>query len=79
MVSDKKDGSATASASSDVKPGFNLATFFQETKDELGKITWPSRQQLLSESLSVIVMVTLSAALVYLADQLFGWLALKIF
>ncbi len=79
MVSDKKDSSATASASNDVKPGFNLATFFQETKDELGKITWPSRQQLLSESLSVIVMVTLSAALVYLADQLFGWLALKIF
>jgi len=75
MVSEKKDSSSV----DEVKPGFNLASFFKETKDEFSRITWPSRQQLLSESLSVVVMVTLSAALVYLADQLFGWIALKIF
>jgi len=75
MVSDKKDSSSV----DEEKPGFNLASFFKETKDEFSRITWPSRQQLLSESLSVVVMVTLSAALVYLADQLFGWVALQIF
>lgn len=75
MVSEKKD----TTLATDVKPGFNLVTFFKETKEELGKITWPSRQQLVSESLSVVFMVTLSAALVYLADQLFDWIALQIF
>jgi preprotein translocase subunit SecE len=43
------------------KAGFNPNTFVQETKDELAKVTWPSRQQLISESLAVILMVSLSA------------------
>jgi preprotein translocase subunit SecE len=54
----------------DQKPGFNPNTFAQDTKDELKKITWPSRQQLINESLAVILMVTLSAALIYGVDQL---------
>jgi preprotein translocase subunit SecE len=59
--------------------GFNPSTFVQETKDELAKVTWPSRQQLISESLAVILMVSLSALLVYGVDMLFQWLQVKVF
>jgi preprotein translocase subunit SecE len=61
------------------KAGFNPNTFVQETKDELAKVTWPSRQQLISESLAVILMVSLSAFLVYAVDQLFQWVQVKVF
>jgi preprotein translocase subunit SecE len=58
---------------------FNLVEFADETKQELGKVVWPSRQQLISESVAVILMVTLVATVVYLVDNLFGWAAGKVF
>lgn len=61
------------------KAGFNPNSFFQETKEELDKVVWPSRQQLISESVAVILMVTLSATLIYLVDQFFQWAQLKVF
>lgn len=59
--------------------GFDLKAFFQGTKEELGKVVWPSRQQLISESLAVILMVSLSATIIYLVDALFGWAARQVF
>ena len=55
------------------------ANLINDTKEELAKVVWPSRQQLLSESVAVILMVTVVATLIYLFDQLFGWLAGKVF
>jgi preprotein translocase subunit SecE len=59
--------------------GFNLNNFFQGTKEELEKVIWPSRQQLVSESAAVLLMVTLSASLIYLVDGLFAWAAKQVF
>lgn len=59
--------------------GFNASTFLKETKEELDKVVWPSRQQLLSESVGVLLMVTLSASLIYLADNFFRWASGQIF
>ncbi len=61
------------------KAGFNIANFFRGTKEELDKVVWPSRQQLVSESAAVLLMVTASAALIYLIDGLFGWVAKQVF
>lgn len=58
---------------------FNLVEFANETKQELGKVVWPSRQQLISESVAVILMVILVATVVYLVDNLFSWAAGKVF
>ncbi|MGI0479588.1 preprotein translocase subunit SecE [Geminocystis sp. CENA526] len=55
------------------------ANFVEETKQELAKVVWPSRQQLLSESVAVILMVTLVATVIYLVDKIFGWAAGKVF
>ncbi|MBD2344345.1 preprotein translocase subunit SecE [Anabaena subtropica] len=59
--------------------GFNFPNFFQGTREELEKVVWPSRKQLISESAAVLLMVTLSASLIYLVDGLFGWVAKQVF
>jgi preprotein translocase subunit SecE len=65
---DKKEGSS-----------FQVKEFVNETKEELAKVVWPSRQQLLSESAAVMLMVTLVATLIYLIDKFFAWGAGKVF
>ncbi len=61
------------------KENFNASEFVNETKEELAKVVWPSRQQLLSESAAVILMVILVATVVYLVDNFFVWGAGKVF
>lgn len=59
--------------SQESKSGFSVSEFLQGTKEELDKVVWPSRQQLISESIAVILMVALSASIIYLADKLFSF------
>ena len=65
--------------SSDSSDSFNAGTFIQGTREELSKVVWPSRQQLISESAAVILMVGVSATLIYLVDKLFGWASRQVF
>jgi preprotein translocase subunit SecE len=53
--------------------------FLEGTKDELQKVVWPSRQQLISESVAVISMVGLFAFLIFAVDKLFIWTASQVF
>ena len=75
-ATEPKRKNAEAKASEE---GFKLGAFLQGTKEELGKVVWPNRQQLISESAAVILMVSLSATLIYLVDQLFGWMSRQVF
>lgn len=59
--------------------GFSLNEFANETKEELSKVAWPSRQQVLSESAAVVLMVSLVATVIYLVDNFFAWGAAKVF
>ena len=53
--------------------------FLSSTYEELKLVVWPSRQQLFSESIAVILMVTLSAASIAAVSRFFGWGASQIF
>jgi preprotein translocase subunit SecE len=57
----------------------NAMNFVNETKEELSKVVWPTRQQLFSESAAVILMVILVATIISLVDKLFIWGAGKVF
>ncbi len=59
--------------------GFSPTEFLQGTKQELDKVVWPDRQQLIGESVSVLLMVVLSATLISFVDKLFRWLAGQVF
>lgn len=56
-----------------------IANFFAESKAEFSKIVWPTRQQLISESASVLLMIVAVATFVYLVDALFKAIALQVF
>jgi len=75
---EKQESTREASAKQSTS-NTNVVTFLKGTKDELAKVVWPSRQQLISESAAVILMVSLSATLIYLIDQLFGWASRQVF
>jgi preprotein translocase subunit SecE len=59
--------------------GNSAVDFAVQTKEELGKVVWPSRQQLISESAAVILMVILVSTIIYLIDKFFAWGAGKVF
>jgi len=37
-------------------PNINIFGFFQEVKEELGKVTWPSREQTIRYTILVIIV-----------------------
>ncbi|WP_269622280.1 preprotein translocase subunit SecE [Prochlorococcus marinus] len=66
------------SIDSEDKPSINKG-FLSSTIDELKLVVWPSRQQLFSESIAVILMVSLSAASIAAVSRFYGWGASHIF
>ncbi len=54
-------------------------SFVSSTIDELKLVVWPSRQQLFSESVAVILMVTLSAVSIAAVSRFYGWASTQIF
>ena len=54
-------------------------SFLGSTIDELKLVVWPSRQQLFSESIAVILMVTLSAASIAAVSRFYGWASSQVF
>ena len=53
--------------------------FLMSTYDELKLIVWPNKQQLFSESVAVIIMVSFSAAAIAAVSRFYGWSAAQIF
>ncbi len=53
--------------------------FFRSTFDELKLVVWPNKQQLFSESVAVIIMVSFSAAAIASVSRFYGWAASQIF
>jgi len=75
----KTEPAQTEPANAESTSGFNPVQLVQDSKAELSRVIWPSRQQLISESLAVIAMVSLSATTIYLVNNLFSWAAAKVF
>ena len=73
-----ESSSATPAATKGENPSVKKG-FLPSTIDELKLVVWPSRQQLFSESIAVILMVTLSAASIAAVSRFYGWGASQIF
>jgi len=70
---------AVAAASDGDGAGGTDDGFVASTLAELRKVVWPSRQQLFSESVAVILMVTLSAFAIAAVSRFYGWASSQIF
>ncbi len=75
--SSKQDLSEEISSNSDVE--IKKKNFFISTYDELKLVVWPNKQQLFSESVAVIIMVSFSAAAIAAVSRFYGWAASQIF
>jgi len=47
-----------------------VGRFFREVKNELKKVVWPNRKQLLNSTVSVLMICLLVGAAIWIADQL---------
>ena len=54
--------------------GANPIKFLQEVRQEVSKVTWPTRQETLISTIMVLVMVTLASLFFLAADQIISWL-----
>ncbi len=73
-------GDAATDSDADKKPkGPSPVGFVQGTKEELSKVVWPDRQQLISESAAVILMVSFLAIFISLIDNIFSWASRLVF
>ena len=51
----------------------NPFSFVQQVRDEVAKVTWPTRNETGVTTLMVVVMAFLAAIFFLAADQLMGW------
>lgn len=54
------------------KSGNSVTNFLSETKVELKKVTWPTKQELISNTVVVIIAVIMCAALIWSIDSIFS-------
>ncbi len=60
-------------------PFARIALFVRQVFTELRKVVTPTRRELLSYTLVVLVFVVIMMAIVVGLDTLFGWLAIIVF
>ncbi len=53
--------------------------FFRQVKQEVKKVTWPTRKEVVRTSIMVIVLVAIAATFFFFVDQIFGWVVKLIF
>ena len=66
-------------ASDEIDVAKKKKNFVASTYDELKLVVWPNKQQLFSESVAVIIMVSFSAAAIAAVSRFYGWAAEQIF
>ena len=52
----------------------NPVKFLQEVRQEVSKVTWPTRNETVVSTLMVLGMVALASIFFLLADQIISWL-----
>jgi len=51
----------------------NPVKFLQEVRQEVSKVTWPTRNETLISTVMVLAMVALASIFFLLADQILSW------
>lgn len=54
------------------KSSLSVTRFLSETKVELKKVTWPTKQELIANTIVVLIAVVLCAALIWVIDTFFS-------
>jgi preprotein translocase subunit SecE len=58
--------------------GSRIVRYFKETRAEIGRVTWPTREQGIRLTLIVLAVTTALAAVLALVDYLFAWVMSRV-
>lgn len=50
-----------------------IGSFFSESKQELAKVNWPSRQELVGSTILVVVVTLILSALIFVIDLILSF------
>lgn len=53
--------------------------FFRQVKQEVKKVTWPTRKEVTQSLVMVVVIVAIASAFFFVVDQLLGWIVKMVF
>ena len=53
--------------------------FFRQVKQEVKKVTWPTKKEVIQTSIMVLIIVAIAATFFFVVDQILGWGVQKIF
>ncbi len=53
--------------------------FFRQVKQEVKKVTWPTRKEVTQSLFMVIVLVSIAATFFFVVDQVLGWIVRTVF
>lgn len=53
--------------------------FFRQVKQEVKKVTWPTRKEVSQSLVMVIVIVAIAATFFFVVDQVLGWIVKMVF
>ncbi len=52
----------------------NPSLFLRQVKQEVGKVTWPSRKEAIAGTVMVLVLSSLAATFFFVVDLFFAWI-----
>lgn len=53
--------------------------FVRQVKQEIKKVSWPTRKEVVQTSIMVIILVSIAATFFFFVDQILGWIVKLIF
>jgi len=68
-------------AAAESKPSLfeRVKTFYQEVVGEMGKVTWPTKDELKSNTTVVLFLLAVVAAIIYVYDVVFQFFVIGLF
>lgn len=53
--------------------------FFRQVKQEVKKVTWPTRKEVMQSLIMVVVLVAIASAFFFVVDQILSWIVKLVF
>jgi preprotein translocase subunit SecE len=53
--------------------------FFRQVKQEVKKVTWPTRKEVTQSLIMVFILVALASTFFFFVDQILGWIVKTVF
>ena len=57
----------------------NPIQFLRQVKQEVKKVTWPTRPEVTKTTIMVIILVAIASTFFFFVDQILGWIVKTIF